>query len=179
MRLFFVLFLTVPLILIARENPFVAASEQENTTKKVEVSVEPKVSPAPKPKIHPQRPQVKSADTAKTQSKPKVHPQRNAYKKEVVNYAKARFVFRDNSAYIETKDKIIRHFAISNPPSIVIDFKAASDFATKRKELTTKPFIKLEMGAHGNRYRVVLRLDKVHQYKLDKRKYGQVVMILD
>ena len=87
MRLFFVLFLTVPLILIARENPFVAASEQENTTKKVEVSVEPKVSPAPKPKIHPQRPQVKSADTAKTQSKPKVHPQRNAYKKEVVNYA--------------------------------------------------------------------------------------------
>ena len=179
MRLLFVLFLTVPLMLIARENPFVAATKQESSTKKVEVAVEPKVNLTPKPKVHPQRPPVKSTKTVKTQTKPKIHPQRSAYKKEVVNYAKARFVFRENSAYIETKDKIIRHFAISNPPSIVIDFRAPSDFASKRKELTTKPFTKLEMGAHDNRYRVVLRLDKVHQYKIDRRKYGQVVTILD
>ena len=178
MRLLFVLFLTVPLILIARENPFVSASEQVIPIKKEQLVAEPIAEPIPKPKIHPQRSSVKPTVTTETETKPKIHPQRKSHKKEVVNYAKARFVFRENSAYIETKDKVISHFAISNPPSIVIDFKAPSDFASKRKELTTKPFTKLEMGAHNNRYRVVLRLDKSHKYSIQKKKYGQVITIL-
>ena len=178
MRLLFVLLFTVPLILMARENPFAPAAELDKTVNQEQVVQQSEPEPAAKPKVHPQRIETKTTVVAE-KPKPKIHPQRKSYKKEVVNYSKARFVFRENSVYIETKDKIIRHFTIPNPPSIVIDFRAPSDFASKRKELTTKPFIKLEMGAHNNRYRVVLRLDKVHQYKIDRRKYGQVVTILD
>ena len=179
MRFLFLLFFTVPLVLLARENPFAPATELETTSTTKQTTTTPKTRAVSKPKIHPQRQQVKPETTVVKKKKPTIHPQRRSFKKEVVNYAKARFVVRENSVYIETKDKVIRHFLIPNPPSIVIDFKGYSDFASKRKVLSTKPFIKLEMGAHNSRYRVVLRLDKMHQYKLDKRKYGQVVMILD
>ncbi len=179
MRLLSVLLLTLPLILVARENPFSPAGEVEKTTKHEQVAAEKKSKPASQPKIHPKRIETRSVIPVAQKKKPKIHPQRKSYKKEVVNYAKARFVFRENSVYIETKDKVIRHFSIPNPPSIVIDFRASADFATKRKELNTKPFVKLEMGAHDNRYRVVFRLDKVHKYKINRRKYGQVVTILD
>ena len=175
MRLAVVLFFTLPLILMARENPFSPASAGEKTTAKESVVSKP----ASKTEIAPQQTETKKLTPIVQKRKPKIHPQRKSYKKEVVNYAKARFVFRENSVYIETKDKVIRHFSIPNPPSIVIDFRASADFATKRKELNTKPFVKLEMGAHNNRYRVVFRLDKVHKYKINRRKYGQVVTIID
>ena len=191
MRLTWTILLLLPIILIARENPFSSSDDTQSHSPTISSSKEttfkqaPKIHPrhintvvvtpppAKKPKIHPQR----QVNTHKI-SKPKIHPQRNLGTKEVLNFAKARFVFRKNSAYIETKDKIIRHFSIANPPSIVIDFRGVSDFASKRKVLRTKPFIKLEMGAHGKRYRVVLRLDKMHKYKIDKRRYGQVITIL-
>ena len=179
MRLLSALLLTLPLILVARENPFTPAGEVDKTTKHEQVVIEKKSKPAPQPKVHPKRIETKSATSVAQKKKPKIHPKRNSSKKEVVNYGKARFVFRENSAYIETKDKVIRHFAISNPPSIVIDFKGYSDFASKRQVLATRPFTKLEMGAHDKSYRVVLRLDKVHKYSMKKRKYGQVVTILD
>ena len=175
MRLLSVLLLTLPLILIARENPFAPAGELEKTTSPEQVVTEIKQKPVPQPKVHPKRIET-------TSTSPVVHkkqPKRKISKKEVVNYAKARFVFRENSAYIETKDKVIRHFAISSPPSIVIDFKGYSDFASKRKVLATRPFTKLEMGAHNKSYRVVVRLDKPHKYSMKKRKYGQVITILD
>ena len=178
MRFLFLLFFTVPLLL-ARENPFAAATELEKTSTTKQTTTPPKTKAVAKPKIHPQRQQTKPEAIVVQKKKPSIHPQRRGFHKEVVNYSKARFVVRENSVYIETKDKVIRHFSIPNPPSIVIDFKSYSDFASKRKVLSTKPFIKLEMGAHNDRYRVVLRLDKMYQYKLDKRKYGQVVMILD
>ena len=179
MRLLSVLLLTLPLILIARENPFSPAGELEKTTSPEHVVTETKRKPAPQPKVHPKRIETKSTTPVAQNKKPKIHPKRKSNKKEVVNYAKARFVFRENSAYIETQDKVIRHFAISNPPSIVIDFKAPSDFASKRKGLSIKPFTKLEVGAHDNSYRVVLRLDKPHKYSMKKRKYGQVITILE
>ncbi len=169
MRLRWTILLLLPMILMARENPFASSTDtkQVNTT-----------APLTKaPKVHPRR--TDNTQPSSQASKPKIHPQRNLGTKEVLNFSKARFVFRKNSAYIETKDKIIKHFSIANPPSIVIDFKGVSDFASKRKELRTTPFTKLEMGAHGNRYRVVLRLNKVHKYKINKRKYGQVITIVD
>ena len=179
MRFIFLLFLVVPLLLLARENPFSPAAEVEKTNALKPATTTPAAKPVIRPKIHPQRRQIKPEPVVVAKKKPTIHPQRRTSKKEIVNTSKARFVLRENSLYIETKDKVIKHFLIPNPPSIVIDFKGYSDFASKRKELSTRPFVKLEMGSHGDHYRVVLRLDKMHQYKLDKRKYGQVVMILD
>ncbi|MCJ7764651.1 MAG: AMIN domain-containing protein [Thiovulaceae bacterium] len=147
-----------PLLLTARENPF---------------------SPMPAIEIVKVKEQNVTASSAVKKLKTEIPLQRKSHTKEIVNYGKARFVFRENSAYIESKDDVINHFSITNPPSIIIDFKSPSDFASKRRALAVKPFIKLEMGAHADYYRVVLRLDKVHSYTVEKRKYGQFVTISD
>ncbi|WP_345975569.1 AMIN domain-containing protein [Sulfurimonas sp. HSL3-7] len=159
MRLLFLSLLLLPILLGARENPFVPAE----------------VTPAEAATQHDTVP----APEKEKRAVPTIHPQRISNKKTVVNYAKARFVFRENSAYIETKDDIIKHFSIATPPSIVIDFRSPSDFPSKRKELDIRPFVKLEMGAHDDHYRVVLRLDRVHNYNIEKRKYGQLLRITD
>ncbi|MCJ7764702.1 MAG: AMIN domain-containing protein, partial [Thiovulaceae bacterium] len=144
LSLFIVVF---PLMLTARENPF---------------------SPVPAIESVKVKEQNVTAPSALKTSKTEMPLQRMSHTKEIVNYGKARFVFRENSAYIESKDDVINHFAITNPPSIIIDFKSPSDFASKRKALAVKPFIKLEVGAHTDYYRVVLRLDKVHSYTDEK-----------
>ncbi len=156
MRYLIVFVLAFPLMMMARENPF---------------------APAQSVDVIQQKDQNLTSTAAMQTVEPQIHPQLLIDDKEVVNYGKARFVFRENSAYIETKDRLIKHFLIKNPPSIVIDFESPSDFPSKRKELETKPFIKLEMGAHSDHYRVVLRLDKIHKYTVAKRKYGQLVTI--
>jgi len=180
MRLTLLILLTYTLLLSARDNPFLPVNPQEtepasyNTPlpKKVETQVTSRTTskqiqnikkPGAKPKIH--SPRTKRTTTKANQ--------------EVFNFSKARFVFKKNRAYIETKDKIAKHFSISNPPSIVIDFISRSDFGSKRKTLSTDPFTKLEIGAHGRRYRVVLRLDKQHKYKIERYKYGRVVQIIE
>ena len=193
MRLILFILFAFTLLLSARDNPFVPANTQEtppvsyNTPlpKKVETKrtlkttsepVQNLKKPSSKPKIHP--PRTKRVTTAVTEKK-KTKASSTKTNKEVFNFSKARFVFKKNRAYIETKDKIAKHFSISNPPSIVIDFISPSDFGSKRKILATAPFKKLEIGAHGRRYRVVLRLDKQHKYKIDRYTYGRVVKILD
>ncbi len=161
MRLLLLSFFLFPLLLGARENPFLPATvTQSERVSETDTAADPE--------------EEKGAVSA-----PTIHPDRKSFTKEVVNYGKARFVFRENSAYIETKDSIIKHFSIETPPSIVIDFESPSDFPSKRKELKMSPFVKLEMGAHNDHYRVVLRLDKVHNYSIEKRKYGQVVTVTD
>ena len=159
MRLLFLSLLLFSLLLEARENPF-APSKVTPT----EIVSEPGMTAEPE---------------EEKKTPPNILPQRISNEKVVVNYAKARFVFRENSAYIETKDSIIKHFSIATPPSIVIDFKSPSDFPSRRKELNIRPFLKLEMGAHSDHYRVVLRLDRMHNYHIEKRKYGQIVTIDD
>lgn len=170
MRHIVVMLITASVVLFARENPFVSdvtIPQQEVEESFTDTEIEPIVTPL-----------EMSLDEPKEEL-PKIDSQATGSAKEVVNYGQARFVFRKNSGYVETKDRLQRHFYIATPPSIVMDFKAPSDFASKRKELNTIPFIKLEMGAHGNYYRVVFRLDKAHKYTIDKKRYGQVVTILD
>lgn len=190
MRLLMMVLLGIPLLLLARENPFVPVIITE-----VKASPE-KIEPQNGPKIHPQRPQenltqkmpvesstslpaIESGDTEAVESALKSDTEQELDRRVIVNYDQARFVLKENSAYIETKDEVLRHFAIKNPPSIVIDFKGSADFYSKRRELAVPPFIKLEMGAHHDHYRVVLRLDKKHKYKIETKRYGQVVTILD
>jgi hypothetical protein len=173
MRFTFLLTVLVPLLLVARENPFtpVEIIKSDEASEKIVADDAAVVSETEDAEFVPVEIEDKS-DNASVTAKDESGP-------EIVNYAKARFVFRENSAYIETKDKVLKHFAIANPPSIVIDFESESNFASKRKEISTRPFKKLEMGAHGDQYRVVLRLDEVHTYKLEKRKYGQLLTITE
>ncbi len=174
MRFLIVLLLALPLMTEARENPFAPATEDEKSVEKEAIIVKQETEEVEATNIDPMPVEIETVTEVSQEEEPSTDA-----KKEVVNYAVARFVFRENSAYIETKDEVLRHFAVSSPPSIVVDFKAAADFASKRKELTVKPFKKVEMGAHGDLYRVVLRLDKKHRYKIESAQYGQLITILD
>lgn len=169
MRLLLLSSILIPFLLEARENPFTPVEITKiYETPKAAVIESKAVESVPAAAFK------KPEKIAAAAPKPDVPS-----KQETANYAKVRFVFKENSAYIETKDKVIKHFAISNPSRIVIDFESPSDFASKRKELTTRPFKKLEIGAHSGSYRVVLSLDGSHKYKIEQSKDGQIVTITD
>lgn len=70
-----------------------------------------------------------------------------------------------NSIKIETQDRLIRHFTMTNPHRIVIDFKRDADFLTMKKELSLDIFKSVVLGNHHGYYRVVITLDG--QYKVD------------
>jgi len=174
MRFTFLLTLLLPLLLVARENPFtpVEIIKTDESIEKTAVDDYKTVATEPAKEIvapdafEPESQREDAADIVTGDSD-----------EEVVNYEKVRFVFKENSVYIETKDKVLKHFKIANPPRIVIDFESESNFASKRQELITRPFKKLEMGAHGDQYRVVLRLDRAHTYTLEKSMYGHLLRI--
>ncbi len=163
---FVVFFLIVfSLVVIARDNPFTPPqtdSEHSSMTKKT-IPIASVASKKRGPKIHPQRPLVPKKTDKSTQT---------SDRQIVFNTLKARFIVRENSVYIETKDRLIKHFYLKNPASIVMDFKSASDFASKREAIEGFGVIKIEMGAHGSYYRVVLRLDRNYQYNIENVKYG-------
>lgn len=178
MRPIVVFLITASVVLFARENPFEPASTSD--VKAPQEQVEETFTETEIEAVVPiQVPDPETTSEQTAEQVPAIAPVVTSGVTEVVNYGQARFVFRDKSVYIETKDKLKRDFFIPDSATIVIDFKASSDFASKRKELKTSPFIKLEMGAHEDFYRVVLRLDKVHKYTIEKKRYGQVVTILD
>ncbi len=178
MRLIYLFLIAVPVLLTARENPFAPSLHSDvNVTYEKSETVSTVIETDAIADF--EEPVIEQGLETVIDEEPKNDPSLNTEIKKVVNYAQARFVFRDRSVYIETKDRMIRHFTIANPPSIVIDFEAASDFASKREALETGPFVKLEMGAHDDYYRVVLRLDGPHQYTIESQKYGEVVTIQD
>ena len=163
MRFVVIFFIFFPILLTARDNPFVPSqldTEEAPSTQQT-LSTVPLVSKKRAPKIHPQRP-----DTSK-----------KVDKRFVFNTLKARFIVREDSVYIETKDRLKNHFSLSNPKSIVMDFKSASDFSSKRAVIEGLPVTKIEMGAHGSYYRVVFRLDKSYLYSVKNVKYGLLIKL--
>ena len=169
MRFVVVFFILFPILLTARENPFTPA---ETTTKKSSSIKSPTVTPVPSkkrgPKIHPQRPVVtKKVDVPSPTSENKV----------VFNTLKSRFLVYEDRVYIETKDRLKKHFALQHPDRIVIDFRSSSDFASKRSTINGLPVTKIEVGAHGSYYRVVFRLDKSYRYSVEDAKYGLLLKL--
>ena len=153
------------LLLSARENPFVPP--QANTHKtSVSQTVTVHSSKKRKPKIHPQRLTRENHVTNQ-------YSHTSALTDKIVfNTLKARFIVRNESVYIETKDTLKKYFALEHPSRIVMDFKSASDFASKRKKLKGFAVTQIEVGAHGSYYRVVFKLDSTYKYKVKKVKYG-------
>ncbi len=161
-----ILFLTLPLLLAARDNPFLPALTENRTplplikhTKTVQEPVGTEVVKVKKAPV-----QMET-------------PVKRAQKRRILNYEKVRLVLTEHSVYIQTNDKMLKHFSIKNPPSIVIDFRSKADFSSKRETLSVGAVKKVEIGAHGDSYRVVLRLDKRHYYKISKKRYGQFLTI--
>jgi len=170
MRFIVVFFIFFSLLLMARENPFTPSKTTSNIlpTTKNHLPIIPVVSKKRGPKIHPERPLAPKKEDLSSEV---------SSKRVVFNTLKARFIVRENSIYIETKDRLKKHFSLKKPASIVMDFISASDFASKRTVIEGLPVIKIEMGAHGSYYRVVFRLDRNYKYSIEDVKYGLLLKL--
>ena len=87
------------------------------------------------------------------------------------NFRLFKLYIKDKSVFIETKDKLLRHFFLVEPFRLVLDFKRKSDFPTIRRKINT--FVtKVIVGSHSLFYRVVLYLDANYDYKVKKEDKG-------
>ena len=76
------------------------------------------------------------------------------------------FHAEDKSMKIITQDKIIRHFMLSSPHRVVVDFSRDTSFKPKTYKINAAPYKQIRMGNHDKYYRVVIELDGQYKYKL-------------
>ncbi|KIM11161.1 MAG: hypothetical protein KU37_05790 [Sulfuricurvum sp. PC08-66] len=77
------------------------------------------------------------------------------------------FGIMDKRLKITTKDGLIRHFMMSKPYRVVLDFARMSSFQTHAYSVNKAPFKTIRLGNHKDYYRVVVELDGQYEYKID------------
>ncbi|MDD2780403.1 AMIN domain-containing protein [Sulfuricurvum sp.] len=85
-----------------------------------------------------------------------------------VNFGFIRFDVKGKILTIKTSDPLIRHFVLSDPNRIVLDFKRDSDLKTEDKQLNAGPYKMIRMGNHGKFVRATITLDGRYSYALNK-----------
>ncbi len=81
-----------------------------------------------------------------------------------------------NRMSIVVKEPMLRHFTLSNPDSIVVDFKHNGVFELYQKELSSLPYTKVKVTNHGSFARVILTLDGPHICNVAKTEQGASVI---
>lgn len=82
------------------------------------------------------------------------------------------FDIDNNILMIETEDKLLRDFSITEPPKIVIDLAGDKNFQTKLIDTDASIFKEVAIGKHKNFYRVAIELDGIYKYSLRHTDYG-------
>lgn len=75
---------------------------------------------------------------------------------------------RGKTLTIKSSDPMVRHFALSSPNSIVIDFKHEATFSSAQKVLNAAPYMNVSLGNHGKFARATITLDGHYAYTLSK-----------
>jgi len=86
------------------------------------------------------------------------------------------FISSGNRISIVTQEPMLRHFTLSDPDSVVLDFKHSGVFESYQKELSTAPYTKAKITNHGKFARVVLTLDGRHICNVSKTDQGASVI---
>jgi|GEM_PF-2976038 len=138
-------------LLLARENPFVAG---------------------------PQQAVVRAPETVRA-SRPEtsVSPGSGKAAVETVVFQNMRLLFSPGQVKIETKDRLLKHFAIAKPTAIILDFKSDADFPTRRRAVKTPPFKEIRMGIHPGFYRAVLETNASVAYRIEPFRYGYILTL--
>ncbi len=80
---------------------------------------------------------------------------------------------------IETKDKLLRNFLLTNPHRIVCDFKRNIDIRSLEKKIKKSSCIKnIKVGNHNGYYRVVIELDGYYKYQVAQSKNSYEFLLL-
>ncbi|MEA1917259.1 MAG: AMIN domain-containing protein [Campylobacterota bacterium] len=97
------------------------------------------------------------------------------FKKEIADFNFVSFYLLNKSLKIKTKDKLIRHFVLTNPHRLIMDFKADYSFKTMKKRVGVVPYEDIIVGNHRGYYRVVISLDGKYKINLDKKDSSYIV----
>ena len=71
-----------------------------------------------------------------------------------------------------TKDSMLRNFPLTEPESLIIDFKHTKTFEPFEKMLTASPYKKVRIDYHGTFARITLTLDGHHVCSVAKNAQG-------
>lgn len=168
MRLpFLILLLGCLSILTARENPFVPVPETPEAVAPVHESGIVILSDEEVAQLKSEEqdmPLVQESTVSEAQT-------------ETINFQQVRFLFSDGQIRIETKDRLKKDFALTDPARIILDFATAADFPSRKRSLSTPPFSALRLGAHNGYYRVVIELEKRAGYKIEPYRYGYILSL--
>ena len=90
-----------------------------------------------------------------------------------------RIVTHKREIKIETKDKLIRDFLLTNPHRIVCDFKRDINIRSLEKKIKKNSCIQsLRIGNHKGYYRVVIELDGHYKYQVSQSKNSYEFLLL-
>jgi len=120
----------------------------------------------------------KANDVAQSMPKlPKSMPKTNETKPKTTIQFKniVSFTISDKEIQIQTVDKKMRDFLVTNPHKIVLDFKKEISFYTKVYNLKTKFFKSIAIGKHNGYYRVAIELDGKYLYDLKAVSKGYLI----
>jgi hypothetical protein len=92
----------------------------------------------------------------------------NVKQSAVANFGFIQLLSNGKSMTIKSIDPLIRHFALSNPNRIVLDFKHNGVFKSEEKGLNAAPYVNVSLGNHGEFARLTITLDGRYGYTLNK-----------
>ncbi|HEX5329698.1 AMIN domain-containing protein [Sulfuricurvum sp.] len=84
------------------------------------------------------------------------------------NFGFIRLFTKGKNLTLKSADPLVRHFALSDPNQIVLDFKHTTPFKSDQKPLNAAPYTNVSIGNHGEFARVTITLDGRYSYSLDK-----------
>ncbi|MDO9056953.1 MAG: AMIN domain-containing protein [Sulfuricurvum sp.] len=86
----------------------------------------------------------------------------------VANFGFVQFYSKGKSLSVKAPDALVRHFVLSDPNRIVLDFKHAASFKSEKKALNAAPYLDVTLGNHGQFARATITLDGHYSYTLNK-----------
>jgi hypothetical protein len=94
--------------------------------------------------------------------------QQNTESASSADFGFIRFDTKGKRLAIKTQNLLIRHFVLSNPNRIVLDFKSDAVFNATQKDLGASPYVNVSVGNHGKFIRATIILDGRYSYTLNK-----------
>jgi hypothetical protein len=115
----------------------------------------------------------KSLTVSQTNNAPTVHSKIESASS--ADFGLIRFDTKGKRLAIKTQNLLIRHFVLSDPNRIVLDFKSDAVFNASQKQLSASPYVNVTVGNHGKFVRATIILDGRYSYMLTKT--GELISI--
>ncbi len=98
--------------------------------------------------------------------------------KKIASMKHATFFSLDKTLKIVTSDKNIRNFLLVEPHRIVMGFQQDTPSARYTKVMKKNIFSVIRVGNHSGYYRIVIELDGLYRYKLEKISDGYMIHLI-